>query len=158
MRMERTCMRSAFSLVAIAMILFLLPTSLLSQSIVTGGLNGTVADPTGAVVPNATVTLTDPATSLSRTTNTNSAGLFSFSLLKPGAYTVNVTQSGFKKVAQNVEVNLGQTAVANIRLALGSTSETVEVSATGQMLQTEDANLSTEVLPKASLILATAVC
>jgi len=145
MRMERTYMRSAFSLVAVAMILLLLPTSLVSQSIVTGGLNGTVTDPSGAVVPNATVTLTDPATSLSRTTNTNAFGLYSFALLKPGSYTVTVTQSGFKKVSQNVEVNLGQTAAANIRLALGNASETVEVSATGQMLQTEDANVSTDI-------------
>src|SRR5271166_3305501 len=139
-------LRSSVSLVAVAIVaLLLLPTSLLAQSIVTGGVNGTVTDPTGAIVPNATVTLTDPATSASRTTNTNASGLYSFSLLKPGSYTITVTQTGFKRVAQNVEVTLGQTATANISLALGATSETVEVSATGQLLQTEDANLSTDI-------------
>ena len=136
--------RSLFSLVAVAMIL-LLPISLLSQSIVTGAIIGTVTDPSGAVVSNADVTLTNSSTGATQTTSTNASGLYSFPLLKPGPYTVTVSQSGFKTVTQNVEVTLGQTAAANVNLAVGDVSETVEVSASGQLLQTEDANLSTNI-------------
>jgi hypothetical protein len=125
--------------------LLLLPAGLFSQSIVTGAVSGTVTDPSGAVVISATVTLTNPSTGITQSTNTNSSGLYTFPLLKPGAYTVTVTQSGFKKATKSVTVDLGQTTAANIRLALGNTSETVEVSATGGLLQTEDANLTTNI-------------
>src|SRR5271166_3057738 len=87
--------RKAFTILAPVMLL-LLPTSLFAQSIVTGAVNGTVTDPSGAVVPGATVTLKDQATGESKAGATNSAGLFSFALLRPGTYTLAVSQTGFK--------------------------------------------------------------
>jgi len=138
--------RKAFTILAPVMILLLLlPTSLFAQSIVTGAVNGTVTDPSGAVVPGATVTLKDQATGESKAGATNSAGLFSFALLRPGTYTLAVSQTGFKSAAQNIEVTLGQTALANFKLSLGNTSETVEVTAAGQAIQLEDANISTNI-------------
>ena len=64
--------------------------SLMAQSLVSGDLTGTVTDPSGAVVPNATVTLKSDATGATRTTTTNANGAYRFSLLPPGSYTVSV--------------------------------------------------------------------
>ena len=70
--------------------------SLMAQSLVSGDLTGTVTDPSGAVVPGATVTLKNDATGATRTTTTNSSGSYRFSLLQPGSYTIGGCQ-GFSK-------------------------------------------------------------
>jgi hypothetical protein len=115
----------------------------IAQNIVTGGISGTVTDPSGAVVSNAKVTLKSNAEGNIQTTSTTSTGLFNFPLLKPGSYTVTLSQSGFRTVGETVEVQLGQVSAVNIKLAVGNTSETVEVSGQAPLLQTEDANIST---------------
>ena len=61
--------------------------SLMAQSLISGDLTGTVTDPSGAVVPNATVTLKSDATGETRTATTNANGAYRFSLLGPGSYT-----------------------------------------------------------------------
>jgi hypothetical protein len=114
-----------------------------AQNIVTGGISGTVTDPSGAVVPNATLTLKSNSTSETQQTITSSTGLYNFPLLKPGPYSVSIAQSGFRGVNQKVDVLLGQVTTVNIKLAVGNVSETVEVTETEPLLQTEDANIST---------------
>src|SRR6202162_1320537 len=128
-----------------AALLFLLPLLLSAQSVVTGALNGTVTDPSGAVIVGATVTLTSTDTGASLTTQTSSSGGHSVGLVKPGRYTLVVLQTGFKQSTQAVDVALGETAVANVKLELGSGSVTVEVTGQGQLLQTENANISTSI-------------
>jgi hypothetical protein len=120
---------------------------MLAQNIVTGGISGTVTDSTGAVVPNAQITLTNKSTGEIQTTKTGASGLYTFSLLKPGPYVVGVSQTGFRSVNENEDVQLGQTITANIKLSIGNTSETVEVSGEAPLLQTEDANISTTYTP-----------
>src|ERR1700728_2929957 len=115
----------------------------LAQNIVTGGISGTVTDPTGAIVPNAKVNLKSNSTGETQTTNTTSPGLYNFPLLKPGSYSVTISQTGFRSVDETVEVQLGQIITANLKLIVGNTSETVEVSGQAPLLQTEDANIST---------------
>ena len=134
-------------LALLAIVILLGSSMLLAQNIVTGGISGTVTDPSGAVVPNAKITLKNNATGESQTTNTSSTGLFNFPLLKPGAYTMNISQSGFRSLTQSVDVELGQVTPANIKLVVGNTSETVEVTGTAPLLQTEDANISTTYTP-----------
>src|SRR5579863_9274711 len=126
-----------------AAIALLLPASLLAQNIVTGAISGTVMDQTGAIVPNATVTLKSKATGEVQTTTTGAAGLYNFPLLKPGPYLVSLSQTGFRTVNESAEVELGQTIAVNIKLAVGNASETVEVTGSAPLLQTEDANIST---------------
>src|SRR5579863_6141963 len=126
-----------------AVIALLLPASLLAQNIVTGGISGTVTDQSGAVVPNAKVTLKNNGTGEVLTTTTGASGLYNFALLKPGAYVVNLSMTGFLSVNETAEVELGQTIAVNIKLAVGNTSKTVEVTGTAPLLQTEDANIST---------------
>lgn len=116
-----------------------------AQSIVTGAVSGTVTDPTGAVVPNASVTLKNIATGETAKVATSSTGLYLFALLKPASYVLTVQQRGFKQVSTPVEVLVGQTLTANIKLEIGAATETVEVTAEGALLQTEDANISATV-------------
>ena len=82
--------------IAAALLLLLWVPSLLAQSAGTGALTGTVTDPTGAVVPNVTVTLTSADTNQARTANTGADGAYKFSLLPPGTYRVRFAAPGFK--------------------------------------------------------------
>ena len=129
--------------VLLATLALVIPGALLAQNIVTGGISGTVTDPSGAVVPTATVTLKSNSTGETQQTTTSSTGLYNFPLLKPGPYSVSIAQSGFRGISQKVDVLLGQTVMVNIKLAVGNASETVEVTGTAPLLQTEDANIST---------------
>jgi hypothetical protein len=125
-----------------AVLALLLVGPLNAQSIVTGGTTGTVTDPSGAVVANATVTLKSVATGETQTMKTNSTGVFAFSLVKPGDYTLIVTGPGFMTSMGTVQVLLGQVTATNIKLQLGSSVTTVEVKAGSVLLQTQDANIT----------------
>ena len=132
-------LRLAVSLIAL---LLWLPALVSAQSVVTGGLTGIVTDPSGSIIVGATVNLKNQSTGEVLTATTGSTGAYQFTLLKPGMYVVSVSQSGFKQVSETVEVLLGQTAVASVKLEVGATTETVTVTEQGALLQTEDANIS----------------
>lgn len=121
---------------------------LLGQTTTTGELGGMVTDPTGAVLTNATVTLTNAATGAKQTTQTSSSGAYRFPLLPPGTYKVSASASGFQAVDKTVDIGLGASATANLQLALGSSRETVEVSGQVATVETEDANLTTNFQAK----------
>ncbi|MGC1130974.1 MAG: carboxypeptidase regulatory-like domain-containing protein [Candidatus Acidiferrales bacterium] len=127
----------------IALAGFCLPNFATAQSVVTGGLTGSITDASGAVVVGATVNLKNLTTDETQTTTTGGSGIFTLSLLKPGDYTITVSHDGFKTLTQTVTVALGQVAVVNAKLETGSISTTVEVTEQGQMLQTENANINT---------------
>ena len=116
-----------------------------AQSIVTGAINGTVTDASGAIVEGANVTVVSEATQETRTTVTGPGGTFQFSLLKPGRYSVTVEKTGFRKAVQKSEVLLGQTASANAKLEVGEATQTVEITENIPLLQTEDANITSNV-------------
>jgi hypothetical protein len=120
-----------------------------AQTIVTGDVVGTVVDPSNAVVANATVTLSSTEGGVSQATKTSSTGLYRFSLLKPGNYTLLVEQPGFRKVSQSVVVGIGNVTTANIQLQVGQGTETVEVTGAAPLLQTENANIETSLSAKA---------
>src|ERR1043165_4524153 len=110
----------------------------------TGELTGSVSDPSGAVVANATITLTNAGTGDKRTTVTNSAGIYRFSAVTPGNYSLEASPKGFKtlKVA-NIVITVGATATQDVKLELGQGSEQITVEGGGQQLvQTENASLS----------------
>jgi hypothetical protein len=135
-----TSMRLLALLTAIALIV---PSAVWGQGIVSGAVTGVVTDASNAVVPNAKVTLKSEETGEVLTQMTGSTGAFNFPLLKPGTYRVGLAQQGFRTVSEKVDVVLGQTTPANIKLEVGSTSETLEVTGEAPILQTEDANIST---------------
>ncbi len=135
--------KSFYVLMALLLAICLMAPTAFGQSLVSGDLVGTVTDPSGAVVSNATVTLKSNATGETRTTSTNSSGLFRFSLLSPESYTVTVTAQGFSTTSSVFTVNVGQSTVANMKMAVGASSTTVEVTGAPPLVQTDNANLST---------------
>jgi len=114
-----------------------------------GTITGTVSDPQGAAVPNATVVITEDATGLTYQVQTDSAGTYVRPLLKAGTYTVDVEATGFQKsVQKGIIVSPGGRNGVNVTLQVGSASQTVEVSASAPLLETETtqqgANLNTQ--------------
>ncbi|MDE3105067.1 MAG: carboxypeptidase regulatory-like domain-containing protein [Acidobacteriota bacterium] len=107
-----------------------------------GEITGVVTDPTGAVVPNATITAVS-ATRVTKTTVTSSAsGQYIISPLDPDIYTVTVTASGFETVRQeNVHVNAMEVADVPVQLTVGSSSQSVTVSTAPPALETTNATL-----------------
>jgi len=95
-------------LLSVLVIALLMTPSLVAQSLVSGDLTGTITDPSGAVVPNATVTLKSTGTGQTRTTTSNNSGAYRFSLLQPGSYTVTATASGFSKAETTANINVGR--------------------------------------------------
>jgi Carboxypeptidase regulatory-like domain len=102
-----------------------------------GAINGTLTDPSGAVVPNAAVKVTEAATGIDRTTTTTTDGVFSFQDIPIGSYKVVVTASGFPAyIVDNVEVTAGAIYTLNVQLKMGGGTTTVEVSAAALSLDT----------------------
>ena len=114
-----------------------------AQSIVSGELNGTLTDPSGAVVPGATITLKNLDTGAAQSTTTNNTGAYRFNFLKPGSYQVSITQTGFQQVTRNVQVSVGQSTRSDLRLAVGQSTQTVEVTAQTPLVQTDNGNTQT---------------
>ena len=103
----------------------------------TSRVTGTVLDPAGAVVQGANVTLTNEATNVSLTTQTTSAGVYTFESVQVGTYTVTVEQSGFKRfVSSGNVVNINQPATVDVTLEAGAVSEVVNVSGSAELVQT----------------------
>jgi len=132
----------------VAMMALLVPGLLLAQNSTTGAINGTVTDPSNAVISNAAVTLTNTGTGVSVNATTNSSGSYGFPLLGPSTYKLTVKQTGFRTVEQTVTVAVGQTTTANVQLLVGQSAEVVEVTGAVPMIQTEDANISTTFTAK----------
>lgn len=107
-------------------------------------IRGTVTDQTGAVIPNAKVTMTNLKTNLTRSQNTTATGTFSFDLIPPGEYKIEVEITGFrKKIINQVQALVGSVADANVQMDVGELSSVVMVEATQAVVQvsTQDATL-----------------
>jgi len=128
----------------VPVIAFTLAGSFAAAQQTSGDLVGTVKDPSGAVVPGASVKVTNEATGVSTVSNAGSAGEYRASNLLPGKYDVNVTAPGFQaSVLRGVLIELNKTSTSDIKLGIG-TSQTVEVSAdAGAVLDTTSTNLTT---------------
>jgi hypothetical protein len=111
------------------------------STISTGSIQGTVTDPTGAVVANASVTFTSQATGQILKTATSSAGLFTSGTLLPGNYEVRIEATGFQTVTTTIVVQVGTTASLNPMLTLGKTSEVVDVTGSSVRVNTEQATV-----------------
>ena len=112
----------------------------------TSDILGTVTDPSGAILPGATVTLTNLGTNETRIGKTDSSGEYTFTLLQPGQYSVRVESSGFKSsTTSNLSVEAGDRARADAHLVPGATTETVEVQAQTPLLQADNATVSSTV-------------
>jgi hypothetical protein len=117
-----------------------------SQSTSSGTVSGSVTDQSNAVVPGATVGLTDSSTNIARTTTTNKDGRYIFVDVTPGVYNISVTKSGFATTkTEKQEVRVGESLTINLALQVGGANVVVEVSATGTELQTMNATVGNTV-------------
>ena len=111
-----------------------------------GGVSGHIADPTGASLPHAEITLTNVETTGARTTVSTDAGDYTFTAVPPGSYTLQAKHTGFKVTQSDViEVQVQQSVKVDLMLQLGAVTETVEVQALGALLQSENASLGTVI-------------
>jgi Carboxypeptidase regulatory-like domain/TonB dependent receptor len=109
-----------------------------------GDLTGTVFDTSGAAIPNATVVALDDSTGVRTTAQTNAGGVYRFTNLPAGRYTLTASAAGFTTdTLKNVDVILNNTITANLTLAIGSVGTTVEVSASAVSIDTTTAQLQT---------------
>ena len=108
----------------------------------TTSLRGTVADPKGAVVAGASVTLSNPATGFSRTAQTNDQGIYQFLEVPPATYVVEVTAAGFATTKRDsVPLQVSSPATVNLVLQVQGGSVIVDVSGEAPMVNTQDATL-----------------
>ena len=125
-------------------------TPLLAQN-TTADVVGTVTDATGAIIPNATVVLTDVNTHDQRTVHSGSGGEYTFTLLRPSTYSLTATAPGFKTFEiKSFNLASGDRAREDSHLDVGSTGETVQVEATTPALRTDSSALITTVTEKAT--------
>jgi len=116
-----------------------------AQTTTTGSIAGKVTDPSGAVVPDAKVSLRDVDKGSAQETKANKDGVYRFDLLAPGNYSVSATSSGFQTTTRPVEVAVGQISTADFQLTVGSNTETVTVTGQQPLLQTESGDLSANI-------------
>jgi len=150
LRIDKYCTPPTFSASGIRKNVFIWILALLAMTVCanrpavaqldTGGITGTVTDPTGAVVPGAKVTLTNEATGVTILTSSTSTGTYSLNAVRPGTYTLQGEASGFQRfIDKGVEVHVQQTLTVDIQFATGTVSQQVTVTASAPLLQAENA-------------------
>jgi hypothetical protein len=117
----------------------------LSAQVDRATISGVVRDTGGGVVPGATVTVTNLATNIESHQATSETGSYQVVNLVPGRYQVDVELSGFKKSTQVIALEVGQRARLDVELAVGALNETVTVSESVQLLNTNDSTLGAVV-------------
>jgi hypothetical protein len=138
--MVRTSIRQGFY--ALFSFLILFGASLTYGQAGITSIRGTVTDKSGAAVVGATVTLTNAAQGLVRSENTNGSGAYEFNAIPPGSYSITIEAPGFRKYEHaGLDLLVNAPATENATLQVGATTETVEVSAQENTLNTTDATL-----------------
>src|SRR4030095_8987501 len=134
-------MVSTRNLVLWFVVLSLLSSFAWAQSSTTS-LRGTVTDASGATVSNADVTMSSPERAVERTTKTGAEGGFEFLQIPPGVYHLMVQMTGFRKFEQTgIQLLVNTPATINVKLEIGTTSETIEVTGETTVVNTTDASI-----------------
>jgi hypothetical protein len=117
----------------------------------TTSINGVVTDPTGAVIPNAAITITNTQTGAQRSDVSDKEGRYTISQIGPGTYTLKATAPGFSDVTiGGIELNVAQPATVAVKFEkLGSTATTVQVEAAATQINTVDASLGNVITSQA---------
>ena len=113
-----------------------------------GGISGRIVDSTGAVLPGVSLTATNTATGITRTTTSSDTGDFSFPDLALGTYSVEATLQGFQTVKTTVEVTVSHIAAIELKMGISTVAETVQVTASAITLDTVSTALSNVIQPK----------
>ncbi|HVW76516.1 MAG TPA: carboxypeptidase regulatory-like domain-containing protein [Alloacidobacterium sp.] len=129
----------------IAFLAVLLPTAAIHAQ-ATGSIRGTVVDTSGALISGATVTATNSATSTVRSASTNEDGIYVFPALPIGAYSLQVSRDGFETQKRDgIQLLTGQTLDLRIEIAVGSVTQSVEVTSAAPLIQTASSSVQTSV-------------
>lgn len=143
-------MRTSFCVLALAVLWASLLNLSASAQVLYGAVVGAVEDPSGAAVPNATVTIKNTATSLTLTATTDSGGRYSFTNTPAGVYDVAISASGFRSLTKTgVIVAVNTVTRADLKLELGQVSEQITVEASPAVLQTDKTDTHAEIDNKA---------
>jgi hypothetical protein len=125
-----------------SLLLILIGAMSASAQVDTGTILGTVSDSSGARINGATVTLTNEGTNAALSTTTGDDGGYKFTPVRIGSYKITVTMQGFQTATQHgVNVNVGQSVVADFSMKPGAVSETIEVTSSAPVLQSQDASV-----------------
>jgi hypothetical protein len=143
MRDTKSYWCSRLAVAAMFTTIWMLTPSAFCQTLTTGDVTGLVKDATGAVVPNASVTLKSVDSGEVRKMVTGPSGEYRFSLLKPGDFTIMAESTGLKSDLEKFPVLVGQAAEMNLTLKVEATQSIVEVQGEANVVQTENANLET---------------
>jgi Carboxypeptidase regulatory-like domain len=140
-----------YGMFAVCVISALLVSSLLFAQETTGGLQGSVKDPSGAVVSNATVELTGTSLVGKKTLTTDSSGYYRFANLPPGSYTVTVKAPGFSELKrEGIVIEVGHLPTLDLAMAVGAAGTVVEVSGAAPVIdvttETTQTNVTADVL------------
>jgi hypothetical protein len=111
--------------------------------VLTGLIGGRITDPSGAVVPGASVIVRNLATGVQQSAETNHAGLYQFPAVMPGNYSITASLKGFRDVQALVQVRVGNTALQDIRLQVGASADTIKVMGTTPLLRPAESSAST---------------
>ena len=134
-------------LVAAVVLTLISAIAISAQVTTTGSISGSVIDPTGALVADATVTTKNAETAIENTATTSENGTFTIPQLQRGVYRVIIEHSGFKKAEiTNVKVNVGAPTTVNVTLEVGTPQETVTIIGGGEILQTQTANVGNTIV------------
>ena len=145
---ERACVLTS-GVFLLVCVLILSCGSVLGQVTASGALSGTVSDQKGAVIPGATITVTNKATGSTRTTTTNGDGEFKLDLLPAGRYDIKVSAGGFGEVtSENVELLVGQTNTLSFTMTPGVQTANVTVTAgEAELVSREKTDISVNITP-----------
>jgi hypothetical protein len=113
--------------------------------VLTGSLSGRASDPSGAVVPGASVVVRNLATGVEQSGATNHAGIYQFPALLPGAYSITASLKGFRDVEVLTQVLVGHSALQDIKLQVGASADTVKVTGTTPLLRPGESSSSTVI-------------
>jgi len=103
----------------------------------TGQISGTITDASGSIVPGVDVTVTNEATGIKRNVKTNQDGIYTVPLLQPGGYSITAQASGFRSLSRTgIQLQVAQTAQLDLKLEVGATSESINVTETAPLLDT----------------------
>jgi hypothetical protein len=134
-------MRSALQLLSATILLFVI-SGLVSAQSSTTALRGTVSDSKGYVLPDASVTVTNPTTGFTRNTKTGAEGVYQFLQLPPATYVLTVNVTGFSDFKQtNIELLVGTPGTINVTMQVTGGVQTVEVTGTAPLVNTQDATM-----------------
>ena len=150
MYLTATRCQCALALGLLLVLTIVIPVQPAAAQVLYGSVVGAVTDPSGAVIPGATVTLTNKATGLKQDDKTDEGGRYSFVNVPPGKYDVRVTATGFRTfVATEFDVTPNTVHRVDTKLEVGQITDTVTVVATAVALQTEKADTHAEIETKA---------